>query len=168
MSKILMIIVCLLGASTLFAFAEESTIPSTTKIGDHVQLPGADGFLRYNGEHAGVRVYALSADIGSADPSEDFRLYATRENGHQLILSLPMLSHRGYRCNAQGETLSVYVVTSYEEKPEANSKPVMVINLSQLVNAYAEKGGGGKPAAVPQLEPSGNKNPNPESKPRSQ
>lgn len=130
----------IVAALTFFAFAEEAKDQPTLRIGAYVELPGARGFLRYSGEHSGVRICALSFDIGSAVPSGDFRLYVMRNNRHELMLSLPMLSRKGYSCSVQGDILSVHVVTSYEEKPEANNKPVVVINLSHFVNAIAASG----------------------------
>lgn len=85
-----------------------------------------------------------------------------RDSGCTLILSLPFLGRKGYSCSIQGDELSVHVSPNYRKKPEANSKPVMVINLSQLVNAYTEKGGTDQPGTAPQLKPDGNQKPKPE------
>ena len=145
----ILITVLVVAASTHFAFSEESKIQSTVKVGDYVQLPDAAGFVQYRGEHSGVPIYALSLDIGSAVPSGDFRLYARRDNDFKLIFSLPMLSHKGYRCINMGDTLSVHVITGYEEKPSPSAAPVVVINLSQLVAAYRNQVGTGQPATKP-------------------
>jgi hypothetical protein len=128
----------LLIASTLATFAGETNEQPAHRIGDYVELPGAQGFLQYSGEHSGVKVYALSADIGSAVPSGDLRLYTRQGNDFRLVFSLPMLSRKGYHCIRKGDTLCVHVVSKYGESPDTNSTPLLVIDLPQLVKTYAE------------------------------
>ena len=121
-------------------------------MGAYVKLPGAQGFQQYTGEYAGVRLCALSSDIGSAVPSQDFRLYSCSTNACHLLRSLPMLTGQGYRCTLQGDTLSVYVVSKYDEIPTNNSTPVMVIDLPKAAEAAAEPNGGPN-AALPRRSP---------------
>jgi hypothetical protein len=54
----------------------------------------------------------------------------------------PMGAGQGYRCTLQGDTLSVYVVSKYDEIPTNNSTPVMVIDLPKAAEAAAEPNGG--------------------------
>lgn len=133
------IIVAFLLATSMFAtFAGEMEEQLTLWIGDYVELPGAQGFLQYRGEHSGVEVYALSADIGSAVPSGDLRLYTRQGNDFRPVFSLPMLSRKGYHCVRKGDTLCVHVVSKYGETPATNSTPLVIIDLKQIVKTYAE------------------------------
>ena len=63
---------------TLPVLSDQTNAPVDLKINTFVKLPGvvesARGFLKYTGTHNGITVCALSMDIGSAIPSEDFRL----------------------------------------------------------------------------------------------
>lgn len=122
-----------LSAAPIAAHAED--VQPALQSGVHYDLPGASGWLRYWGDHAGVRVCAFSMDTGSASPSQDLRLYALRNGRYEPILSLPMLIHKGYHCSVQGDTLRVHVVTRYNEIPEAGHAPVLVVNLDQLLAA---------------------------------
>jgi len=135
------VLVILFAASMFPTFAGETNSFSALRVGDYVKLAGTQGFLKYNGEHSGVRVCALSTDIGSAVPSEDFRLYVCDTNNCHLVQSLPLLRYKGYRCVAYGDTLSVYEVSKYTEIPNTNSTPVAVFDLSQLAKAAQPSGG---------------------------
>jgi hypothetical protein len=59
-----------------------------------------------------------------------------------MVLSLPMLILKGYRCIARGDTLDVYVTRKYEEnRSTEDGNPVVVIDLQQIVKAHAKPGG---------------------------
>jgi hypothetical protein len=110
------------------------------RIGAYVKFPDAEGFLKYTGQHLGLTFYALSDDIGSAVPSEDFRLYARNGDSYRLLLSLPRLQRKGYRCVGEGDTLRVYVTGMYDPATQ-DGDPVLVVDLSRLAKAYAEPDG---------------------------
>ncbi len=134
--------IILLAAATFSALAGETNSRPVLRVGEYVKLPGAEGFLKYSGEHSGVMVCGLSSDIGSAVPSEDFRLYAKHRNTYRLVLSLPMLTRKGYSCIVRGDSLNVYVTSSYQHNPSTrDGNPVVVIDLQQIVEAHAEPDG---------------------------
>lgn len=122
------------------AMAEKAWAESL-QVGSYVHLSGDErnpgGFLRYTGEHGGVRFCALSADIGSAIPSQDLRLYAEVSGGFLPVLSLPMLNGQGYRCTAEADRLNVYLTRAWDETmPPKAEDLILTINLRQLVLAH--------------------------------
>ncbi len=134
---------------SIFSVAGEESKLDDAKLGDHVTIGHAAGFLKYRGIHSGVMVYALSLDIGSAMPSEDFRLYAKDERYSGAIFSLGMRSREGYRCVVEGDTLRIFVTKGLSR--EAVSKvPIAIIDLKQLISEYVEQAGGGQPATRPE------------------
>jgi hypothetical protein len=131
--------IMLLAALTFSVLAGETNSRPELQVGEDVKLPGAEGFLKCSGEHSGVMVVGLSHDIGSAVPSGDFRLYVKHQDTYRLVLSLPMLKHKGYRCIARENDLNVYLTRSYEDyRNTQDGSPVVIINLQQIVKAHAE------------------------------
>ena len=131
--KTLISISCLISAAVLFAGAAPSP-PTVLK---------DSGFVKYLGEHDGVTFCAVSTDIGSAVPSQDFRLFAGVGSSYRLVLSLPMTQCRGYRCTCVGDQLKVFVTTTLDENNDPNWQPndrdaVLSINLVKLLQAYPE------------------------------
>lgn len=124
------------------------------KIGDYIRSGNAAGFLKYRGVHSGVTIYALSADVGSAMPSEDFRLYAKDERSSGPLFSLGLRSREGYRCVVDGDTLRLFV-TQGLSREEVSKVPIVVIDLKQLISDHAKQ------------EPEGGAKPQPEAKGRS-
>jgi len=136
-------IMLLLCSYTLLRAADGTNAPLALKVGQYISLPsdqqGAGGFLQYTGQHAGITFCALSLDIGSAMPSEDLRLYAQVDGKYSLVLSLPMLTRKGYRCTREADTLNVYLTRTYkEDKAEQNRDLLLTLNLPQLVKAHTE------------------------------
>jgi hypothetical protein len=121
----------------------EKAWAESLQVGSYVHLSGDErnpgGFLRYTGEHGGVRFCALSADIGSAIPSQDLRLYAEVTGRYQLVLSLPMLNLHGYRCTVEADTLNVYLTRTGDETVPPKEEDLMLkTNLLQFVFAHTE------------------------------
>jgi len=128
---------------TLPVFSDQTNVPVDLKINTFVELPGgvkaASGFLKYTGAHNGITVCALSMDIGSAVPSEDFRLYAKIGDNYRLMLAVPMLLRKGFRCTCEADTLTVYLTREYEkDNATETNNPVLFINLRRLIEGYAE------------------------------
>lgn len=125
-------------ASMMPVFSASTDKPSDLKIGTFVELPTGDkpatGFLKYVGQHKGVTFCALSADIGSAVPSEDFRLYTKTGDKYRLILSLPMLDRKGYKCVSEADILKVYLTRKYEDNKALETKNIVLsINLEKFI-----------------------------------
>jgi len=156
MKKTLLPILLLL--LSIFPVAGEELKLDDAKVGDPVRIGHAAGFLKYRGVHSGVTVYALSLDIGSAMPSEDFRLYAKDERSSGAIFSLGMRSREGYRCVVEGDTLRLFV-TKGLSREEVSKVPIAVIDLKQLISEYVEQAGTGQPASRPESDSKGGDKP---------
>lgn len=164
MKKTLLPILLLL--LSIFPVAGEEPKLDGAKVGDHVILSNAVGFLKYIGIHSGVAIYALSNDIGSAMPSEDFRLYAKDERSSGSIFSLGMRNREGYRCVVEGDTLRLFV-TNGLSREEVSKVPIAVIDLKQLISEYVEQAGTRQPATRSESKSEGGDKPNPEAEGRS-
>ena len=157
MKKTLLPILLLL--LSIFPVAGEELKLDDAKIGDHVRLSDAkSGFLKYRGVHSGVTIYALSANVGSATPSEDFRLYAKDERSSGPLFSLGFRSREGYRCFVEGDTLRLFV-TKGLSREEVSQVPIAVIALKQLISEYVEQAGTGQPASRPESDSKGGDKP---------
>ncbi len=130
----------MLCASVLLAGTNINT-QKQFRVGTYVNLPGNEqGFLQYKGKHNGIVFYALSTDIGSAVPSGDLRLYAKIDGTYRKILSLPMLSYKGYCCTCEADTLKVYLTRTYERVEKPNDKDLLLtINLANFVEAFTKQ-----------------------------
>jgi hypothetical protein len=95
----------------------------------------ASGFLQYVGQHRGREVVALSADIGSAIPTEDLRLYVRDGDRYRLLIEIPMLHHHGFRCTASGDILRIYLTRSYGSASKEEEKSCITLDLDALVLA---------------------------------
>lgn len=131
----------LLFICIFFTFSFLTDASADLKLGDSVDLPIdgglAKGFVQYKGEHHGVTFCVLSADIGSAIPSEDFRLYVGTGHSYRLLLSLPMMNGKGFRCACDEDILKVYLTRNYDDHTPLNGKNlVFTINLLQVAQAY--------------------------------
>ena len=120
-----------------------SETPKNKKIqmGTHVSLGQSDasGFVRFIDQIDGYEVVALSLDVGSAVPSADLRLYVKLNNEYKKIVSLPLLTQKGYLCIRNNDSLQIFTTTSCEEKqPPIDQKPVMSIDLKQIVEMVEE------------------------------
>ena len=150
---------------SIFRVAGEEIKPDDAKIGDPVRIGHAAGFLKYRGVHSGVTVYALSLDIGSSMPSEDFRLYV-KNGSSAAIFSLGGGSYKGFRCEVEGDILRIFVTKGVDRK-DISKLPIAVIDLKQLISQYVEQAGAGQPATGPESKSEGGDKPQPESKGRS-
>lgn len=123
---------------SIFRVAGEEIKLDDAKIGDPVRIGHAAGFLKYRGVHSGVTVYALSLDIGSSMPSEDFRLYVKNEGSSAAIFSLERRDMEGYRCEVEGDILRIFV-TKGLDREDISKLPIAVIDLKQLISKYVEQ-----------------------------
>lgn len=133
-----------LCASILFAGTNIVNTSNQLEVGAYVSLPSneqyAKGFLEYKGQHQGIIFCALIVDSGSAIPSGDFRLYAKVKGLYRKVLSLPMLTRKGYRCTCEADTLKVYLTRTYKKNKKPNDKDLLLtINLTKLVEAHTEQ-----------------------------
>lgn len=175
-----MIIVCLLRASTLFAFAEDATDDAKTEkhlnAGTHPYL----FFIEQNGDDLLI-VYEQWAQKNPEDPSV---LTVSRKVGEKSdiinftvkvealkegLCSFRILEHKnGDPTVTKAKELlginSNYFEIRFRDNPGQMPRTLLSVKDSDT----SEQGDVDKPATAPQLEPSDNKNPNPESKPRSQ
>jgi hypothetical protein len=163
MKKTLLPILLLL--LSIFPVSGEELKLDEAKLGDYMRLGQAAGFLKYRGVHSGVTVYALSLDIGSAMPSEDFRLYVKDELSSGAIFSLGMRSREGYRCVVDGDTLRLFV-TKGLSREDVSKVPIALVDLKQLISEYVEQAGTGQPATRRESKLEGDEKPKPESEPR--
>jgi hypothetical protein len=161
-----MLLPILLVLLSIFPVAGEELKLEEAKVGDHVRVGQSAGFLKYRGAHSGVTVYALSLDIGSAMPSEDFRLYVKDERSSGAVFSLGMRSREGYRCVVDGDTLRVFV-TKGLSREDVSQAPIAVVHLKQLISEYVEQAGAGQPATRPVDKPEGSEKPQHEAEGRS-
>ena len=96
--------------------------------------PSDRGFVKYSGDFGGYEVIALSLDIGSAVPSEDLRIYLKKGNEYHKVISLPLLSGKGYICLRDKDRLKIFTITRFEQKqPQKGEKPVLVVDLKELI-----------------------------------
>ncbi len=122
---------------SIYPVAGEESKPDDAKIGDPVTIDHASGFLKYRGIHSGVTVYALSLDIGSAMPSENFNLYAKSKHSSGPIFSLGAGSMKGFRCEVEGDIMRIFVTKGLDRK-DISKLPIAVIDLKQLISPYVE------------------------------
>lgn len=122
---------------SILRVAGEEIEPDNAKIGNPVTMGNVTGFLKYRGVHSGVTVYAISQDMGSSAPSEDFRLYARNENSLEAVFSLGRGRMEGYRCMVEGDTMRIFV-TKGLDREDISKVPIAVIDLNQLVSKYVE------------------------------
>jgi len=105
------------------------------RIGEHVTIQTyggpAHGFLMYVGVHGGVTFRALSGDIGSASPSEDFGLYASRGDKYEKLVSFPFQKYQGFKCVAEGSVMKVYLIKKYDDGEDPKNL-ILSIDLAQL------------------------------------
>ena len=136
-TSVALILGCLAG--TAFSGHPQS---NEIKVGNYISLEdsGIQGFVQYIDQMEGYELIALSTDIGSAVPSNDHRLYVKLNDRYKKVLSIPLLSRKGFLCIKQNDTLQVFVITSYNTKqPPEDATPVLEINLKQLLRMVEPK-----------------------------
>ena len=96
--------------------------------------PKDTGFVKYIGNLGDYEVIALSANIGSATPTEDLRIYLKKGDMYHKVASFPMRERKGYICFRHKDSLQIFTTTSYGQKqPQKGVKPEATVNLKQLI-----------------------------------
>ncbi len=126
--------------SVLLAFGYPTNATPPMRLNSYVELPdqSASGFLKFTGQCQSTTFYALSKDIGSAVPSEDLRLYAQTGDNFRLIFSLPMTHRKGFRCQRDSDTLTVYVIDNYKDLVKTGTgRHLLSIDLAALLETVS-------------------------------
>jgi hypothetical protein len=127
--------------SAYFAYSGPTNATPPMRLNSHIELPdkSASGFLKFTGQCRTNTFYALSVNVGSAIPSEDFRLYLQTGGGYRLVFSVPLIPRRGFRCERESDTLSVYVVESFKDLDQPGTGQLLLaLNLAAFLDAVSD------------------------------